>query len=294
MSLPRLSWWSTALLIAACGCASKVTEHKSSETEPSAPTVTPPALTTSGPTTTTTTTSLSTPSQVQPIAGEFQQSVTRGEVDLARVSPAFLKVIAEPGILPSDIERGYDEAAAKKWFQTAANLKFDTPQYVNDFGDVGLVLGTIDGGAGGRYVLRLAKVKGLWKVEWFQRLPANSAPVDLADIGPRLAAECAVSAIVAAKDDASSRYAAATLTPEFRRKLGPPFNSDAARGYNLGGLRISIHSLTEGAKSYTLTPIGNDTYQAELTGGRKTRKITLKVAKGLAPGEWLVSDIQAD
>lgn len=290
--LPRFVLGSFVMLLGV-GCAAKQPPRKLAEGENTSPALSIPqeGVQSPGTSNASTTTIVAAP-PAEPFAKAFLDSLQRGDVKLEQVSPAFLKVIAEPGILQSDIDRGYDAFAATNWFKTASGVSYESPKLTTDLGNATLVVGNVQGG--GRYVLRFMNANGAWKLDWFQRLPANASPVEMSDIAARMGAECAIAAIIAAKDDGGGRFAAATFTPELQRRLGPPFGSDAARGYNLGGLRVSIHSLADGAKSYTLTPKGNDTYVADLSGGRKPHKATLKMVKGSTPGQWLVSDLQAE
>lgn len=274
--LPRFGSLALVALLGVVGCAGKQPPRKTGEGGTTTPAMSIPG---GGP-------------SAHLFAKEFLQSVNRGEVKFDQVSPAFLKVIAEPGILPSDVARGYDEDAAKQWFKSASGVNYAASDPLAENG-TRFFVGDYTGNNIGRYVLRLVQMNGAWKVDWFQRIPVTVTTVNLPIPAPNLlAAEGAFAAILAMKNDADTRFAAALLTPELRRQLGPPFASDATRGYNLGALRSNLQDLAGGAKVFTLAPAESGTFKGKFLGG-KSPELLVKVVES-QPGVWLVSEIKPE
>ena len=87
---------------------------------------------------------------------------------------------------------------------------------------------------------------------------------------------------------------AAGLLPAFRTKLAPPFGSDKDQGFdfNRGALTLEIAKLGDKAEAVTFAPLVEGAFKVEVTraGGAKSA-YTVKLAKGTAPGQWLVESV---
>jgi hypothetical protein len=88
---------------------------------------------------------------------------------------------------------------------------------------------------------------------------------------------------------------AAGLTPAFRTKLAEPFGSDRDQGfdYNRGKLILEAEKVGGGAESYSTTAQAIPTdlrLEVVKAGGAKSAYL-LKLARGSAPGQWLVESI---
>src|SRR5262245_59020099 len=77
----------------------------------------------------------------EPKAIASLQSLDAGQADLAAASPAFLRLIAEPGVLPSDVQRGYDDVEAKSWFAAVSRRKYSLPSFRREVGEYAVFTG---------------------------------------------------------------------------------------------------------------------------------------------------------
>lgn len=232
-----------------------------------------------------------TPLTSEPIAVLFLQALKTGVVNLDLVSPEFLRIVAEPGVLPSDIERGYDKDEALAWFTRFKGKEFSLPESRYQTGGVGYYAGSVQGTHEG-YTLRLTQEQERWKVDWLQITQAVLTTKDVSDAPAVFTGWCLVQALPP-MNDPETRMVASLLTPELRGRLGPPFPSDQGRGFNLRELRLSLQRLAN-ANSYEVRGTNN----ALLASGTMPRDIpatksqlVVHVTESPRQGLWLVSDI---
>ena len=225
-------------------------------------------------------------------ATAFLQSLEQGAFHPEDFTPAFLRLIATPE-LPSDVQRGYDEVEAKRWFESMT-VKCDPPSLRAEENGVAITIASCTGASPGRIAFRMVGTPAGWKVDWFQRLPASSATSGGHPFAS-FAAECALASILNLSGDDSVARAALFLSPALLRKLGEPtFDSDKPRGYNVGSLQRSLRGLGHGAVSGRLQHSASETYRAELIGGATPRTLILKLTNAATPGAWLVDDITVE
>ena len=170
--------------------------------------------------------------------------------------------------------------------------------------DAAVLWGGFQGqGRKGDYSLRMVKEAGAWKVDYFALTSAAHATAGGPAQGPdaeyqRFAAR-AVGGLLCDWDgmtkDERAVALAAGLTPAFRTKLAEPFGSDRDQGfdYNRGKLILEAEKVGGGAESYSITAQAIPTdFRLEVVkaGGAKSAYL-LKLAKGPAPGQWLVESI---
>jgi hypothetical protein len=144
---------------------------------------------------------------------------------------------------------------------------------------------------------------GVWKVDYFALTSAAIATIGGPVQGPdaeyqRFAAR-AVGGLLcdgsAMTKDERALAIAAGLAPAFRTKLAEPFGSDKDTGfdYNRGKLILEAEKLGGGAESYSTSPQATpNEFRLEVVkpGGAKSAYL-LKLARGAAPGQWLVESI---
>jgi hypothetical protein len=247
------------------------------------------------------------PETVDPVSGvgkdaiEFLQAVKDGTAKADKLSAAFVKLIGLPAELPSDKAKGYSADAAEGWLKRVGNgVGFGPPLYSKQTGDTAVLRGGLVGKPGG-YSLRMVKEGGAWKADWLSLSSVEVKPVAPAANADAIFQEFAAAAVAEAvcdKDamprDERTMVIAAGLTPAYRTKLAPPFDSDKAQGfdYNRGALALEAGKLGDKAESGTLTPQGDAAFKVEVTraGGAKSAYL-VKLAKGTTPGQWLVENV---
>jgi hypothetical protein len=221
-----------------------------------------------------------------------------------QLSAGFVRAVGLPAELPSDKAKGFSPAAAESWMKrVGSNATFGLPAGFAG-ADAAVLWGGFQGqGRKGDYSLRMVKVTGVWKVDYFALTSAVHATTGSLAQGPdaeyqRFAAR-AVGGLLcdgsAMTKDERTLTLAAGLTPAFRTKLAEPFGSDRDQGfdYNRGKLILEAEKLGGGAESYSTSPQATPTeFRLEVVkpGGVKSAYL-LKLAKGSAPGQWLVESI---
>lgn len=235
-------------------------------------------------------------------AVDFLQAVRAGTAKAGQLSTGFVKLIGLPAELPSDKAKGYSTDAAEGWLKRVGiEVGFAPPNYTKHAGDTAVFRGGLVGKPNGRYSLRMIREGNAWKVDW---LSLSSVEVKGPSTNPSADAvfqEFATDAIVEAICDKDAMppaertmVIAAGLAPAFRTKLAPPFGSDTDQGFdfNRGALALEAGKIGDKAESVTLTPQGEAAFKVEVTraGGAKD-SYTVKLAKGTAPGQWLVENV---
>ncbi len=235
-------------------------------------------------------------------AVDFLQAVKAGTAKADKLSAGFVKLIGLPAELPSDKAKGYSTDAAEGWLKrVGSEVGFAPPHYTKHAGDTAVFRGGLVGKPNGRYSLRMVKEGNAWKVDW---LSLSSVEVKGSSTNPSADAvfqEFATTAIVEAVCDKDAMppaertmVIAAGLVPAFRTKLAPPFGSDKDQGFdfNRGALTLEIAKIGDKAESVFFTPQGEAAFKVEVTraGGAKAA-YSVKLAKGTAPGQWLVENV---
>jgi hypothetical protein len=231
-------------------------------------------------------------------ATDFLKSVTAGSVTPAALAPGFLRAVGKPISFESDKARGYSGDAAVSWLKrVGGELAFGPPSGTAG-GGAAVLSGALQGpDVSGRYLLRLVQDGG-WKVDWFQISSSKVEPPP-APAGDAAFREFAATAFLDALADkgavpVTDRHAvvAGLLTPERRKDWAPPFASHAAQGYDYGPPQIDVKLAEIGpVETYTRSPVGSDlTVKGELVRAGAKKPFALKLAKGPAAGQWLVSE----
>lgn len=263
------------LCLFAAGCASKLTPELGPKADPRSPNPTAPQS----------------PPASEPAALEFLQSLEADKVNFDAVSPVFLRLIAEPGVLPSDIQRGYDKYEAKAWFDAFTKKKYSPPLFKSESGDFAVYTGVMTDTHGG-YVLRMVKQGNGWKVDWLQRTPSPVTLPDSADAVAVVEGMCLLHSLPP-RDDREFRFVASMLTPELQRKLGPPsFDSDRERGYNARDLRTALNRFALVDTFELLRADGTVMLSGAMPEPKQPGKLSLLLKESPRPGQWLVDEIR--
>jgi len=240
-------------------------------------------------------------------AADFLKELGDGKATAGSLSGDFVKSVGLP-INPNvktEKERGYSADNAELWLRrVGSGLNFGLP--IGAAGaDAALLTGSYMGpDRVGGYSLRMVKEASGWKVDYLALSSANNTTVTPTVGGPeseyqRFAAR-AVASLFCDKDgmpkDERRRAVAAGLTPAYRTRLAPiEFDSDKVSGFDHSPsqLELQVEKFGKGAESYSVTQQGDTSdFVLEVTkaGGAKSAFV-MKLAKGTAPGQWLVENV---
>jgi hypothetical protein len=257
------------------------------------------------------------PSKLTPIekdaekaAFEFLRALGEGTAKADALSAAFVRVVGRRLLLPSDEAKGYSADAATGWLRTVGeNVSFAPTLKQDQAGDVVFIRGSFLGPrlaknakTDGGYCLRLLKEGGAWKVDWLSLSSVEGGPVDTGTPTPEGVAQAfALTAFVETVADVNGMpqgdrlpLLAAALTPKLRAEWAPPFDMDKKAGldHNPGQLHLKAVSIGGGTAAFTATRAGTGTeFKVELTKPAGKQTVTVTLAKGPGPQEWLVSAV---
>lgn len=192
-------------------------------------------------------------------ASAFLGAAKDGSARPDRLSPGFLKVIAEP-VFPSDRERGYSTDEAAKWLKTAGARQNVSLAILKGIDAQFAYFETNEA------VLRLARGQSGWQVDWYHTgRPRSAAAIPENTTADDLARTFAAIRFLDPLFTGNLELTEAAMTASRKTKLAPPLGSDP-RGYNRGTLRGKLKDILNGATGYTLNISGN-TVTVNLTGG---------------------------
>jgi hypothetical protein len=233
----------------------------------------------------------------------FLKALGEGTAKADRLSAAFVKMVGLPAQLDSDKAKGYSASEAESWLKrVGSDAVFALPSGFAR-ADTAVLRGPFQApDRVGGYYLRLVNEGGAWKVDFLGLSSVPSAP-DAGSGGPDIEnqrfAATAVAALLCDKNamprDNRAQALAAGLTPALRKQWAPPLGSDPSQGfdYNRGALLLKAGEFGNGAESFALIaqPTAGE-FRLEITkaGGAKTA-YNVKLAKGTAPGQWLVESV---
>ncbi len=244
-------------------------------------------------------------------SGTFLLSVGQGMARADMLSGAFLKAIGKPFTLPSEPAKGYSADAATSWLRKVGEgVSFAPSLDQIQFGDVVFILGSFTGqrlgkepNKSGGYCLRLLKESGFWKVDWFSLSSVDAGTLALSTV-PTLEGAAQAFAVAAFTEsvadlsgmpgDERTIALAATMTPALRAAWAPPFDQDKSLGYdyNPGKLNTEAVKVGGGTSAFTATRVGGGSeFKVELTKPAGKKTYVVKLVKGAAPHEWLVSEV---
>jgi hypothetical protein len=215
---------------------------------------------------------------------------------LARVSPAFLKIIGRPLLSDADKKAGWSAGAASTWLKNIGTklVGIGLPTGYGSSQEAVLV-GSFGNGSG-RYLMRMTFAEG-WKVDWLSLgvhpVPAvkPTSPESAYQDFTVLAFLDAITSTATAKDD-RVRLLGGVISTKMKNAVAEPFDGDKARGedYNPSKLGLWLDERAKNVTGLTRTPDGPDSFKVEmpLSGVRPVYK--LKLVKGAAAGEWLVDE----
>jgi len=212
-------------------------------------------------------------------ATEFVVAAKAGTATAVSLTDEFKKVIGEP-ITPGEREKGFSDPAATDWLKVLGpRLKSGQLRPILAGKEVALF--DLDAG-----LLRLVKIDGKWKVDWFHA----GRPAGAANFNEDRAASknFAIAAFLDPLFTNNFELSEAALTLDAKKSLAPALGGDA-RGYNRGTLRGKLKSILNGATGYTVVMTG-DKATVTLTGSTE-KKLTLSLSVGARPEIWLVSGV---
>ena len=215
---------------------------------------------------------------------------------LARVSPAFLKVIGRPLLSDADKKAGYSVGAASDWLRNIGTKLIGIGLPTGYGSPTAAVLTGSIGNGSGRFLVRMVFLEG-WKVDWLAlgvhpaaTVKPTSTEGSYQDFAV-LAFLDAITGNATSKDD-RVRLLGGMMTAKLKNAWAEPFEGDKARGedYSPSKLGLKMDELSKGVTGFSRTPDGADSFRVELPLFGERPAFKLKLVKGAAPGEWLVDE----
>lgn len=234
-------------------------------------------------------------------ATAFRRDLVTGVAKADALSATFLKAVGKPAQLPSDKARGYSTDTAASWLRKVGEtVNFGPEMKREQAGDVAYLRGALQ--KPGTYSLRLVKEGGAWKVDWLSISSVENGTVTTTPTPEGAALGFAVAAFVELTADVSGMPAeeravalGAALTPALRTAWASPFDQDKNAGLDFNPAALVRKATAEiggGTSAYTATRVGDlPEFTVELTKPAGKKKYTVKLVKGAAPHEWLVSEV---
>lgn len=219
-------------------------------------------------------------------ATKFVKAVQDGKATSDLLTLAFKKVIASPE-LESDKAAGFSELGVQSWFASAkATAKADDLKV--DFAAADYALVSTTGTKPGRVLIRMVKAGSSWLVD-HARFNAQH------NVNAVAAANLATGFFVEAVLAGSKFEIEALLSKGAKAKLAAPvFEEDKAQGFSRSRLNSTLADLFPAGTTFVSVAQDNGSLKALVTlaVAGKNRVLELKLAPGLAPGEFLVDDLQ--
>ncbi len=225
-------------------------------------------------------------------AKEFLAAVQTGKASAAMLTPAFKKWIADP-LSPEDRELGYSDTIAGQWLERFLNtVPAPALTAAAGSGETYAITGVVAGDAPKHIALRITKLNGAWRTDWF--FASGVAPVSATlpagdDAHPTFAAIAFLDGLLGNSD----RIAEGTMSTTFKMGIAPPFPADK-RGYNRGILSSKLGEFRGGFTGYAIAKVEAGNVTGELSKGVATKPFTMKLVKGDRPTDWLIADFRMD
>ncbi len=231
-------------------------------------------------------------SAAEAYAKEFLAAVQTGKVSAAMLTPTFKKAIADP-FSPEDRELGYSDTIAGQWLERFLNtVPAPALTAASGSGETFVLTGVVAGDAPKHIALRVTKLDGDWRTDWFFASPAATVSATLPagdEAYPTFAAIAFLDGLLGNSD----RIAEGTMSTTFKMGIAPPFPADK-RGYNRGILSGKFGEFRGGFTGYAIAKVEGGTVTGELSKGGATKPFTMKLVKGDRPTDWLIADFRMD
>ena len=249
--------------------------------------------------------------EVEPSADQmvmtFLKELGEGSAKADALSSNFLKSVGKP--LETDPEKaaGVSRDNATRWLKRVGEgYTFSPALYRQQAGDAVYWRGQVNGrqlpAAGGAYSLRLVKDKDAgWKVDALAltsvEIKAGFAAATADDAFQMFAVTSFVEVLAdagAMTDEMRPPALARALTPEVRKAWAVPGKQDQDQGYDYSPALLRLAAINKyggGTKEFTAAKTGDLTFSVVLTKPAGPKTIVVKLVKGIAPGEWLVSEV---
>lgn len=232
-------------------------------------------------------------------ATAFLTDLGHGRVKADALSPALLDAAGKPWEFDDERANKLSPKAAEQWLRAVGEGRTFTPSLDRkQAGDVVYFRGGLLPAGG--YSLRMVKLGGAWKVDWLSLSSAELKPGAAAATADEALQDFAASAFAEVLADGTAMQPplrtpilARGMVPALRAAWAPPRTDDPARGYDYSPGRMVIKA-TEyggGTSALSVTKAGDATFTVALTKPAGTKTVTVKLVKGAAPGEWLVSEV---
>ncbi len=238
--------------------------------------------------------------EAEDAATAFRRDLVQGTAKAEMLSAAFLKAVGKPIVLPSDKAKGYSTDSATSWLRKVGEgVNFGPEMKREQAGDVAYFRGALQKPGG--YCLRLVKEGGAWKIDWLSISSVENGSTTTAATPEGAAQGFAVGAFIETVADLNgmpqterSTLLGAALTPTLRTAMAAPFDGDKNQGYdfNPGKLHTEAVKIGGGTTAYTASRVGDlPEFKVELTKPAGKKAFVVKLVKGQAPHEWLVSEV---
>lgn len=232
-------------------------------------------------------------------ATAFRRDLIQGTAKAEQLSSSFLKAVGKPAVLPSDKAKGFSPDSAISWLKKVGEtVNFGPELQREQAGDVAYLRGALQ--KPGSYCLRLVKEAGAWKIDWLSisSVEGTVPPIPTPEGAAQGFAVAAFVETLADKDgmpkDERGVLLGSAMTPALRAGWAAPFGQDTAAGldFNPGQLITHATKIGGGTKTFAASRAGDlPEFKVELTKPDGKKTYVVKLVKGTAAHEWLVSEV---
>ena len=229
----------------------------------------------------------------------FLKDLGQGTARADALSPALLDAAGKPWEFDDEKANKLSPKAAERWLRAVGEGRTFSPSLDRkQAGDAVYFRGALQPTGG--YSLRLVRLGGAWKVDWLSLSSADlkpGAPAATADDAFQEFAAAAFAEVLAdgtaMKPELRAPVLARGMAPALRAAWAPPFDADKTQGYDYspGKLKVKAIDYGGGTTAFGVAKAGDAAYTVEFIKPAGKKTITVKLAKGSTPGEWLVSDV---
>ena len=210
------------------------------------------------------------------------------QVIARRVSPTFQAVIAEP-TLESDREAGFSLTGFELWLKSLPAQKYQIvkPPLIQKETITAYRLTATDPPASG--LIRVVKSDSGWQLDWLSLGGPPGVTLPKTDEGE---AAFTTLAFLDAIVSNTLLLAEASIRPEARARLAPPFASDKARGFNRGLLQRAIEEFRGMARGYEISSLQREGNRVTVSGTLDGKPFSLTLMSIDRPGVWLIDQFE--
>jgi len=219
------------------------------------------------------------PAGAEDAAKAFLADMVAGKADPAKLTVGFKKIVASP-TMEADKDRGYSDWEAEHYLKTKVAGKAGPLKLAYPLNADTVIVTT------GAAFLKLVKEPSGWLVDWVHIGPSGDRvwPVDTTG------AAFVLAGFLDTVHTSNLLLSEALLSPGQKARIAPPLDDvDRKRGYNRSILNQKLAAFAGSSANYKIERINLNEATGKLGDGRP---FTVKLAKGVKSGEWLIDDFQ--